>query len=188
MRISTVVTLVSVVVLALGCSEDPDRGDAPVQAARLPENLCEQLPAVVLGRWSLTEQNHRTTSSPDKGEALCTMTGSRAGAPVTLAVRATSFGDLEESSATDRLTEDLAAACEELGTDRRGTERTENRCTWVAPRTPRTQLGEAIDISRNLAAQAVIEIEMGHAGQNWSQVGAEVVNLALSLSADGLTR
>lgn len=187
MRLLKTVTLVSAALLVVSCSKDQGSDEQPVAAARLPEDLCQQVPSAVVQRWSLTEQDHQTTHSETRDQATCTMAGRRTGAPVTLTVRATTFGDDGGSSADSRVTQALATACEDLVTERRGTERVENRCTWVAPGVPRAQRGEAVDISRNLAVLATVAVEMEHHGQSWSQVGPEVVNLALVLGSDGLT-
>lgn len=179
---AVLVALVATTALA-GCSDDAPADDAPTVAAALPDDLCTEIPERLRADWQLEPAANATEGDDEERTASCRMTGTRGGGPVELAVRVTSYGDLDDTAAADRMADALAEGCASLegeGTDL-SFEREDGACQVLVPVAQALERGYVHDLSRITTRSAVLEIEMSHDGPSGQLVPAEVEGLAGSL-------
>ena len=151
-----------------GCPDDSEPDDRPVYAQALPDDLCGEVPGSDALRWRLTETDQAIENADDTSNASCTMTGERAGEPVTFSVAITTYGDSDDDSAYDRMVAALETACRELEGSAAGElESDDTGCNVRTPAEPVELRGSVHDISRLLGNAGVMTIEVSHHGEAW---------------------
>ena len=167
-----------------GCQDDSEPDDGPASAHALPEDLCAEVPGSYASQWRLAETDHATENADDISTASCTMTGERAGEPVTFSVAITTYGDSAEESADDRMAAALETACLELEGSAAGElESDDTRCNVRTPAEPVELRGSVRDISRMVGIAGVMTIEMAHHGEAWQGVAPDVEGIAASINS-----
>lgn len=108
-----------VAALALaGCdSTDEPEQEEPRPAVTLPDNLCAVVSPTFVAAWDMEETAHVTSNGVVEGEASCEMAGRRDGAPATLVMTVTGFGDSAEQRAEAISERALADACDQAGAE-----------------------------------------------------------------------
>lgn len=164
------VTAALVAVLGAGCSSDDD--PEPVSAAGLPDNLCAAVPANVVERWGLSEDDHATDAADDQGKATCTMSGTAADAPVELEITLTSYGGADADAVRGIVADEVAASCDDLEQQGEGRFKgADTRCSSEAD-------GSYTEISTSVPSHGVVTVSMSHDGQMAQLLPAEVVGLS----------
>lgn len=171
MRLGPVLaTCALVALLGAGCGGDDE--PEPVTAAELPDNLCAAVPANVVERWGLTEDDHATEAADDRSEATCSMSGIAADAPVDLEITLTSYGGADADAVRAIVADEVAARCDALEEQGEGRfDGADSRCSVEA--------GDTVtEISTAIPAHGYVTVTMSHDGQLSQLLPAEVVGLS----------